>query len=271
MKKIWISIRKDKWAFISLIFLIAMIVICSLAFLSPYKSNGINLADSFESPSFQHIFGTDSLGRDYFTRILYGGRVTLFIGFSVMIISTVLGTLVGAISGYVGGTIDEIIMRLLEIFMSIPSFFILLILSVILKSSLIEIVIVLSVFSWMSTARIIRGEVLSIKEMEYIKCAKTQGLGNLKIIRSHIIPNIAQTIIVSATISASGAILTEAMLSFLGLGLKPPVASWGSMLNAAQANMMTSPYLVVFPSVAIILVILAFNSIGRAMQKNIGH
>lgn len=271
MKNVVEYFKNDRIAAISLIFIIIMCLVCGFAFLSPYKPNQINLAIAFESPNMHHIFGTDSLGRDYFTRILYGGRITLIVGFSVMVISTILGTLVGAISGFIGGIVDTIMMRLLEILMSIPSFFILLVLSVILKSSLSEIIIVLSAFSWMGTARIIRGEVVSIKEMDYIKCAKTQGLGMFKIIKNHVIPNISQIIIVSATMTAAGAILTEAMLSFLGLGLKPPVASWGSMLNAAQGNMMTEPYLVVFPSIFIILIILAFNSIGRGLQKSIGR
>lgn len=270
MKNIFISIKKDKAAFLSLIFIIILSIICIFAFLSPYGSNQINLSDSFEGPSFAHFFGTDSLGRDYFTRILYGGRMTLLIGFSVMIISTIIGTFIGAISGYIGGIIDTIIMRVLEILMSIPAFFILLVLSVILKSSLTEIVVVLSAFSWMGTARIVRGEVRSVKEADYVKCAITQGIGWFRIIRKHIIPNISQIIIVNATMTASSAILTEAMLSFLGLGLKPPVASWGSMLNTGAQNMMSYPYLVIFPSIFIIAVILAFNMIGRGIQKNIG-
>ncbi|MGL4453262.1 MAG: ABC transporter permease [Sarcina sp.] len=270
MKNIFYVIKKDKGALISLIFLIIFGLACIFAFLSPYKSNGINLANSFQSPSIHHFFGTDSLGRDCFTRILYGGRITLLVGLSVMIISTIMGTLVGAISGYIGGALDIVIMRILEILMSIPAFFILLVLSVILKSSLLEIILVLSAFSWMGTARIIRGEVVALKEADYIKCAKTQGIGSFRIIRKHVIPNIAQIIIVNATMTAANAILTEAMLSFLGLGLKPPVASIGSMLNAGQQNMMTQPYLVIFPSIVIIFVILAFNMIGRGLQKSIG-
>ena len=270
MKNIFKIIKNDKGSLVSLIFLIIFSLACIFAFLSPYNPNHINLANTFEAPSLHHIFGTDSLGRDCFTRILYGGRITLLVGISVMIISTIIGTIIGAISGYVGGILDIFIMRSLEILMSIPSFFILLVLSVILKSSLIEIILVLSAFSWMGTARIIRGEVVSLKEVDYIKCAKTQGIKSFRIIRKHIIPNISQVIIVNATMTCAGAILTEAMLSFLGLGLKPPVASIGSMLNAGEQNMMTEPYLVIFPSIVIILVILAFNMIGRGLQKSIG-
>lgn len=270
MKNILRAIKNDKGALISLVFLIIFGLACIFAFLSPYKPNAINLANTFESPNIHHIFGTDSLGRDYFTRILYGGRITLLVGLSVMIIATIVGTIVGAISGYIGGVLDTTIMRGLEILMSIPSFFILLVLSVILKSSLMEIILVLSAFSWMGTARIIRGEVVALKEVDYIRCAKTQGIGSFRIIRKHVIPNILQIIIVNATMTAASAILTEAMLSFLGLGLKPPVASIGSMLNAGQQNMMTEPYLVVFPSIVIILVILSFNMIGRGLQKSIG-
>lgn len=270
IRKIWTSIRKDKFALASLIFLIVISLCTIFAFLSPYKPNAINLDNAFQSPSFKHWFGTDSLGRDYFTRILFGGRATLMVGFSVMILSTTIGTIVGAVSGYVGGIVDNILMRLLEIFMSIPTFFILLILSVILKSSLTEIIIVISVFSWMGTARVIRGEVLSLREIDYVRCAEAQGIGGFKIIRSHVIPNIAQIIVVSSTMNAANAILMEAMLSFLGLGLKPPTASWGSMLNNAEQYMTTNPYLIIFPSIFIILVVLSFNTIGRAVQKGFG-
>lgn len=271
MKKILKDIKRDKFAFVSLIFIIILCIICGFAFLSPYKSNGIDMENVFQSPSIHHIFGTDSLGRDYFTRILYGGRITLIIGFTVMIISTAIGTIVGTISGYYGGIVDNIIMRVLEILMSIPTFFILLVLSVVLKSSLFEMIVILSAFSWMGTARIIRGQTKLIRQKDYIKCARTQGIGNLKIIRKHVIPNIYEIIIVNATMTAANAILTEAMISFLGLGLKPPIASWGSMLNLASQNMMSYPYLVIFPSIFIILVILAFNMVGRSIQKNLGR
>lgn len=269
IKKIFNSIKKDKIALASLIFIIVISIVCIFAFLSPYKPNAINMNNRFSSPSLTHLFGTDSLGRDYFTRILYGGRVTLIIGFLVMILSTFIGTLIGAISGYFGGVVDNLIMRFLELFMSIPSFFILLILSVILKSSVTEMILVISAFSWMGTARIIRGEVLSLRTREYILVAQSQGIGAFTIIRKHVIPNIFQIVIVSATMNASNAILTAAMLSFLGLGIKPPTASWGVMLNSAEQYMMSSPYLIVFPSILIILVILSFNSIGRALQKSI--
>ncbi|MGL4874232.1 MAG: ABC transporter permease [Clostridium sp.] len=267
MKELFKKIRNDKLAMFGLIFISMMIVLSVFAFLSPYKSNGIDMNTVFLKPSLKHPFGTDSLGRDYLTRILYGTRITLLVGFFVGIASALLGTIVGAISGYIGGKVDNFIMRILEILMSIPSFFILLALSAILKSSLFEVLLVLTIFSWMGTARLIRGEVLGIKNLEYVQCAKLQGLGNFKIIRKHIIPNVFNVIIVSATMASANAILTEAMLSFLGLGLKPPTASLGSMLNAGQQNLMTSPYLVVFPSVFIILIILSFNFIGKALGR----
>lgn len=270
IRNVWNSIKEDKIALTSLIFLIVISLSAIFAFLSPYKPNDINLSNSFQSPSFTHWFGTDSLGRDYFTRILFGGRATLMVGFSVMILSTAIGTMVGAVSGYIGGIVDNILMRFLEIFMSIPTFFILLILSVILKSSLTEIIVVISVFSWMGTARVIRGEVLALREIDYVKCAESQGISSSKIIVSHIIPNIGQIVVVSSTMNAANAILMEAMLSFLGLGLKPPTASWGSMLNSAEQYMTTNPYLIIFPSIFIILVVLSFNCIGRAVQKGFG-
>lgn len=271
MGRIFKHIKKDKIALLSFLFLIIMLLACTFAFLSPYKPNTINLQASFENPSSSHWFGTDALGRDYLTRILYGGRATLTIGVCVMFLSTTLGTIIGSISAYMGGFIDNLIMRLLEIFMSIPTFFILLILSIILNSSLIEMILVISLFSWMGTARIVRGEVLVLKNMDYVKCAKTQGISNYKIIKNHIIPNTAQIIVVSATMNAANAILMAAMLSFLGLGIKPPTASWGSMLNSAEQYMMSSPYLILFPSILILLVVISFNCIGRTIQKNLGN
>lgn len=270
MKEALLKIKKDKLGLISMIFLIVLTFLSIFAFLSPYKVNGINMNDIFLSPSLKHPFGTDSLGRDYLTRILYGARITILIGIVVGVVSTLLGTIVGAISGYIGGKVDNIIMRILEVLMSVPSFFILLALSVILKSSLMEILLVLSIFSWMGTARLIRGEVLKIKNMEYVQFAKLQGISGFKIIRKYIIRNILNTIIVSGTMTAANAILTEAMLSFLGLGLKPPIASLGSMLNAGEQNIMTYPYLVVFPSIFLILIILSFNFIGKAILRKEG-
>lgn len=258
----WTSLKKNKPAIISIIVLLLLIIACTLAFLSPYDPNKISVAERLENPSFKHLFGTDDMGRDYFTRALFGGRVSLMVGFTAMIMATTLGTLIGAISGYMGGFVDNFFMRLIDILMSIPSFFLILTLNVYLKPGLITIVIIISLFSWMSVARIIRSETLSIKEREYVTAAVSQGIKTRKIIFRHIIPNVFPSIMVASTINIAQAILMESSLSFLGLGVQQPNASWGSMLQNAQGYMSDVPSLAIFPGLLILFTVLSFNILG---------
>lgn len=267
LKQLKDQIIKNKAALVSIITLSILIILSIFAFLSPYDPNAIDIGSKLESPSFKHIFGTDDMGRDYLTRALYGGRVSLTVGFSSMIISTVIGTLVGTVSGYFGGWVDALIMRSIDILMSIPSFFLILTLNVYLKPGINTIIIIIALFSWMGIARIIRGETLSIKEREYVTCAIAQGIKPMNIIFRHIIPNVMPSVMVAATINVAGAILMESSLSFLGLGIQPPNASWGSMLQNAQSYILDVPYLAIFPGLFILCTVLAFNVLGDVMRK----
>lgn len=206
------------------------------------------------------------MGRDYFARALYGGRVSLTVGFLSMIISTIIGTIVGTVSGYFGGKVDSIIMRTIDILMSIPTFFLILILNAYLKPGIQNIIIIIGLFSWMGIARIVRAETLSVKEREYVLYSKVIGEKSNVIILKHIIPNIFPTIMVASTLNIAGAILTESSLSFLGLGVRQPDSSWGSMLKYAQGYMGDAPYLALFPGILILLTVLSFNVLGDVFR-----
>lgn len=266
LKNLKDQLLQKKTALIALILILILTIVSIFAFLSPYDPNAIDLAHRLEKPSIINIFGRDDLGRDYLTRALYGGRVSLSVGLSSMLISTIIGTTVGAISGYVGGRVDSIIMRIIDVLMSIPTFFLILILNAYLKPGIQNIIIIIGVFSWMGIARIVRAETLSIKEREYVLYSQVSGQKTGKIIKKHIIPNIFPTIIVTSTINIASAILTESSLSFLGLGVQQPNSSWGSMLKDAQSHIGEAPYLALFPGMLILLMVLSFNILGDVFR-----
>lgn len=258
--------KKNKLATAAVVFLSVVILASILAFLSPYDPNNIDIGNKFQEPSLKHFFGTDELGRDYFTRALYGGRISLLVGFSSMAVSIIIGTVVGIISGFFGGIVDSIIMRLIDMLMCIPTFFLILIANAYLNPSITNIVVIIGVFGWMGVARIVRSETLSYKEREYVLCAKGLGASKIHIIKKHIIPNVLSSVIVASSISIAGAILTESSLSFLGLGVQQPQASWGSMLQSAQSYMGDRPYLAVFPGLLILFTVLSFNVLGDVLR-----
>lgn len=256
------QLKENKLGIISIAIIIILSLASMLAFLSPYDPNRIDVMNRLASPSKSHIFGTDDMGRDYFTRALYGGRVSLTVGFLSMIISTVIGTIVGTISGYFGGKVDSIIMRAIDILMSIPTFFLILILNAYLKPGIQNIIIIIGLFSWMGVARIVRAETISVKEREYVMYSKVIGEKPSAIIVKHIVPNIFPTVIVASTLNIANAILTESSLSFFGLGVRQPDSSWGSMLKYAQGYIGEAPHLAIFPGVLILLTVLSFNVLG---------
>ncbi|WP_032123156.1 ABC transporter permease [Clostridium amazonitimonense] len=258
--------KKNKLSLVAVATLIILLILCLLAFLSPYDPNAIDVNNKLQGPSLKHLFGTDDMGRDYFTRALYGGRLSLFVGFLSMILSSTIGTIVGTISGYAGGIVDTLIMRFIDILMSIPSFFLILTLNVYFKPGVKNIIIIIALFSWMGIARIIRGETLSMKEREYVLYAKSQGIRPSRIIFKHIIPNVFPSVIVASSINIAGAILMESSLSFLGLGVQQPNSSWGSMLQSAQAYMIDQPALAIFPGLLILFTVLSFNIIGDTLR-----
>ncbi|MDR7857470.1 ABC transporter permease [Tissierella sp.] len=256
------QLKQNKLGLLALGIICILVVASILAFLAPHDPNKIDIMNGLVSPNKEHIFGTDEMGRDYFARALYGGRVSLTVGFLSMIISTVIGTIVGTISGYFGGRVDSLIMRSIDILMSIPTFFLILILNAYLKPGVQNIIIIIGLFSWMGIARIVRAETLSVKEREYVLYSKVIGEKSKTIMLKHIIPNIFPTIIVASTLNIAGAILTESSLSFLGLGVRQPDSSWGSMLKYAQGYIGDAPYLALFPGILILLTVLSFNILG---------
>ncbi|OPA79964.1 peptide ABC transporter permease [Paenibacillus selenitireducens] len=258
--------KEQKMGIVALIVLGIFIIAAVFAFLAPHDPNKIVVTERLLPPSAAHWFGTDDNGRDYFARALYGGRVSLSVGFFAMIVAVVVGTTVGAVSGYFGGAMDNILMRFVDVLMSIPSFFLMLILNAYLKPGISTIVIIIGLLSWMSIARIVRAETLSVKEREYVLYARVSGQSNFKIITKHIVPSILPTIIVSATINIASAILMESSLSFLGLGIQQPNSSWGSMLNNAQGYIGDAPYMALFPGIFILVTVLSFNFLGDVFR-----
>ncbi|MET3937772.1 peptide/nickel transport system permease protein [Paenibacillus sp. PvP094] len=252
---------------IAAVIILGIFVLASLfAFLSPHDPNEIVVMERLQQPSADHWFGTDDYGRDYLARALYGGRVSLAVGFLSMAIAVIVGTLVGTVSGYFGGWVDNTLMRIVDVLMSIPSFFLMLILNAYLKPGIGTIIVIIGVLSWMNIARIVRAEAMSVKQREYVLYARVSGQKPFRIIMKHIIPNIMPTIIVAATINIAGAILMESSLSFLGLGVKQPNSSWGSMLNDAQGFISEAPYMAIFPGLFILLTVLSFNFLGDVFR-----
>ncbi|MFE4712787.1 ABC transporter permease [Paenibacillus sp. NPDC056722] len=250
----------------ALILLLLFTLASVFAFLSGHDPNALNVMARLTPPGAEHWFGTDDFGRDYFARALYGGRVSLLVGFTAMIIATGIGVTVGVISGYFGGWLDNLLMRMLDVILSIPTFLILLLLSVFLKPSVGNIIVIIALLMWMHIARVIRAETMTLKEREFVLYAKASGQSAFGIILKHIMPGLIPVIIVGATNNIASAIMMESSLSFLGFGVQPPNATWGSMLNNAQGYIAQAPYLAVFPGLLILLTVLSFNILGDILR-----
>ncbi len=250
----------------SVIFLTLLIILSLAAPLIPIDPNATDVSNMSQPPSWTHLFGTDEVGRDYFIRVVYGGRVSLFVGVLAMITATCIGTLIGLTAGYFGGWIDSLLMRIVDVLSSIPWLVLVIVLSVFLRPGLTTIIIVIGGFSWMSIARLIRGETLAAKEREYVAYGKFIGRSAISIIFKHIFPAVLPTLIVAASASISSAIMTESALSFLGLGIQQPMASWGSLLQNAQNSLQRAPYMAILPGLFVIFTIYSFNNIGDMIK-----
>jgi peptide/nickel transport system permease protein len=237
-----------------------------VAYISQFGFAQQNLLNRVKPPSSNHWFGTDQLGRDVFTRVLYGGRISLLVGLSVAFSAGVIGALVGSVAGYYGGWIDNLLMRVTDLFLSIPFLVILIIAAAALGGSLFDIVLILSLFFWMPDARIVRGVFLSLKEKEFVEAARSSGASNKRIIFYHMLPNAMGPIIVNATLSVAAAILTESALSFLGFGVQPPTPTWGNLLNGSRQFAQLYPWLVWFPGLAILITVLCVNFLGDGLR-----
>ena len=261
------EIRSNPVAIAAVIYLGIIIIACLLAPLSPYDPNALSLREKFLDPSAEHWFGTDQYGRDYFTRALYGGRVSLMVGFAAMLVTVFVGTTIGIFSGYIGGKLDMLLMRFTDIFLALPSMLLMVVLNAFLKPSMTTLIMVLSLFSWASVARITRAETMSLKERDFVIASKNLGVNSVRIAIEHILPNILGPLTVAASLGVASAILTESSLSFLGLGISIPNASWGSMLDAAQDVVLDHPMLAVYPGLLILRTVLSFNILGDVLRS----
>ncbi len=234
--------------------------------ISPHSPSTMDLDAILSPPSPAHWLGTDGLGRDIFTRLLYGGRVSLWVGFVAVGISVSIGATLGLIAGYFRGLVDECIMRLVDIMLCFPSFFLILAVIAFLEPSLFNIMVVIGLTSWMGVARLVRAETLTLRERDYVAAARLSGAGLGRILFIHILPNALPPILVSATLGVAGAILVESSLSFLGLGVQPPTPSWGNMLLEGKEALEISPWLSVFPGLAILFTVLGYNLLGESLR-----
>lgn len=267
IEKLNTVIKQNKLACFSLI-VIFIIIFCAIFanVICAYGPNAQSLKDRLLAPSFAHPLGTDELGRDTLTRIIYGARISLTIGLLPTFISMTIGTILGLIAGYFGGKIDFAIMRLADIMLAFPSLLLAMVVMYTMGGGLINIFIALSLVNWASTSRVIRSETLSLSKKEYVEAAKSMGVSNATIIFRHILPNCIPTLVVLFTLSIPSAILSESSLSFLGVGAQPPTASWGLMVVSAKKYLFTQPVLVLAPAMAIMIVVLAFNFLGDGLR-----
>lgn len=248
--------------------IVLFMVFCAVfaPFLTSYTPDALNLDNILAPPSDLHLFGTDALGRDIFTRLLYGARVSLWVGFVAVGISLLIGVVLGLLSGYFSGIVDEIIMRFVDVMLCFPSFFLILAVIAFLDPSLYNIMIVIGFTSWMGVARLVRAETLTLRERDFVAASKLAGASHLRIIFVHILPNTLAPVLVSATLGVAGAILLESSLSFLGLGIQPPEASWGNMLLDGKDVLSIAPWLSLYPGLAILITVLGYNLLGESLR-----
>ncbi|MFH1362439.1 MAG: ABC transporter permease [bacterium] len=236
--------------------------------IAPYDPEDI-VDESTLAPGLSHLFGTDDLGRDIFSRAVFGARISLTVGLVAVTISIFIGTLLGAAAGYFGGWVDGIVMRFVDVMLAFPSIFLILAIQAMLTPNIYNVMIVIGVTSWMGVARLVRGEYLKIRELSYVEAAKAIGCSNTRIIFRHMLPNAQAPIIVAATLGMAGAILTESALSFLGMGVQPPMPSWGNMLIDAQAYMRDAPWMAIIPGLLILTTVLSLYFVGEGLREKL--
>lgn len=259
--------KRNKIAVLSAIFLIAMIVIAALApFITPHNPNQVNILMPHQPPSGEHWLGTDESGRDIASRLIVGARASMTVGITSMLISITIGMLVGSIAGFLGRWVDAILMRFTDGMMAIPYFFLVLIVVAVFGTSFRNIVIVIGATSWMVVARVVRSEVIRYRNYEFVTAARSIGATDVRLLFRHVVPHTFPSIIVAATLGVANAILLESALSYLGLGIQQPQASWGNMLSKSQAYLFDNPILPLYPGLLILLVVLAFNFLGDALR-----
>ena len=263
----WARFRGNRFAVAGGITVLCLFLVSFLApYITPYDPDALDLYHVLMPPSAGHWFGTDELGRDVFTRIVFGARISLKVGFVAVGIAVLVGTVIGLVSAYYGGMIDAIFMRFVDIMLCFPTFFLILAVIAILEPSIWYIMIIIGLTGWMGVARLVRAEVLSIRERDYVMAAKSIGASDMRIIFRHVLPNALSPVLVSATLGVAGAILTESALSFLGIGVQPPTPSWGNILTAGKDYIEFAWWLSLFPGLAILVTVLSYNLLGEGIR-----
>lgn len=263
----WRAFARNRLAVASLVVLVILHLAALLApWLTAYEPAKVSPRDSLLGPSWDHLLGTDNYGRDVFTRLLYGGRVSLMVGLASVAVSLVVGTLVGAISGYFSGWPDAILMRFTDAMLAVPVFFLLLLVLTIFGGATSTIVLIIGLTSWMSIARLVRGEIMRFAEMEFVEAARSIGASPARVLVYHVLPHAFSAMIVAATIGIAYAILIESSLSYLGLGIQPPTATWGNMLQDSQQFLFNAPLLSIYPGLMIFFAVLAYNFLGDGLR-----
>jgi peptide/nickel transport system permease protein len=267
IKNFWRHFKKNRLGVGGLVIIVIVFFIAIFApFLSLYDPGKTDVSLKLKSPSFQHYLGTDQLGRDVFSRMLYGSQISLSVGFVAVGISILIGILVGAMAGYKGGWVDSLLMRFVDIMLSFPSFFLILTVVAILRPNIYNVMIVIGITSWEGTARFVRAEFLSLRERDYVQAARALGVKDRRIIFRHILPNALAPVFVTASLGVASAILIEAGLSFLGFGVQPPAPSWGNILTEGRTYIFDAWWLTVFPGLAILITVLSFNLFGEGLR-----
>lgn len=263
----WRRFRRHKLAVVSLVLLIIFYSMAILApLLAPYPYDKVDMPGQLQAPSAQHILGTDNLGRDLYSRVLWGGRISLSVGFVAAGFSVVIGTVVGALAGYFGGWVDNVLMRITEVVIAFPVFFLLITIVAVLPRSIFNIMLIIGLTSWPGLARMVRAQFLTLREREFTLASRALGATDVRVIFRHILPNAAAPIIVSATLRIGNAILSETALSFLGFGAPPPFPSWGSVLSSGKEFLRDAPWISTAPGLLIFLTVLAFNFVGDGLR-----
>jgi peptide/nickel transport system permease protein len=248
------------------IIVITFLIAGTASLLAIYDPGKTDVSMKLKPPSFQHYLGTDQLGRDVFSRMLYGSRISLSVGFVAVVISILIGILVGAVAGYYGGWVDSFLMRFVDIMFCFPTFFLILTVVTILGPKFYNVMVVIGITSWMGTSRFVRAEFLSLRERDFVQAAKALGVKDSRIIFRHILPNALAPVFVTATLDVATAILVEAGLSFLGFGVQPPAPSWGNILTEGRTYIFDAWWLTVFPGLAILITVLSFNLLGEGLR-----
>ncbi len=252
-------------------FIVCLAIIAALAgpVLWPYDASAQELAQRLQAPSLAHPLGLDELGRDILARLLQGARISLIVGLAVVSVSSTVGMLFGSIAGYFGGRVDDVISRVIDILMAFPGILLAIALVAVLGPSLVNVVLALSIIGWVGYARLVRGQALRARELEFVHAARASGASAARIVIRHILPTAIPAVVIQATLGMAGAIIAEAALSFLGLGVQPPTPSWGTMLDAGRAHLFDAPHLTIFPGLAIALLVLGFNFLGDGLRDRV--